>query len=691
MSALRAACLVAALLGTSAHARPFTAHDLVMLDRISDPHLSPDGSRVVYDIRSTDLAANKGTHALWVVCANCAPGPTSQPVRLAASAGGATNPRWSPDGNAIFFLSMRSGSAQVWRTDLSAAPIGTAPVQVTKLPVPVGTFAISPDGNTLVVSLAVFPDCETPACTKQRLDARKSQKATGQIFDKLFVRHWDEWADGTRNHLFALHLNAQGIAGGTPTPLMAHFDGDTPSKPFGDDADFAISPDSHTLVFSAREAGRTEPWSTNFDLFEVKLDGTEAPKDLTVANPAWDAAPSFSPDGKQLAYKAMKRPGFEADRFGIMIRDLASGATREIDPTWDRSAGELKWASTGQLLVTVEDHGHEILASVDPLSGAHTALTQDGHVAAVTEAGGRIVVARDSLAGPAELYRVEGGKIAPLTNRAAEQLAGVEMAPYEQFSFSGWNNELVSGFVMKPYGFQPGRKYPVAFIVHGGPQSSFGDDWSFRWNPQFYAGAGFASVFIDFHGSTGYGQAFTDSISGHWGDRPLDDLQKGWNAALAKYPFLDSNRACALGASYGGFMVYWMAGNWNGPFKCFVDHDGVFDNRMMGYSTEELWFSEWENGHATPWEQPQDYERFNPIDHVASWAKPMLVVHSALDYRIPLEQGLAAFTALQRKGVPSEFLTFPDENHWVLKPQNSLQWHATVLAWLKRWTAGRPE
>ncbi|MEJ0045560.1 MAG: S9 family peptidase [Rhodospirillales bacterium] len=241
---------------------------------------------------------------------------------------------------------------------------------------------------------------------------------------------------------------------------------------------------------------------------------------------------------------------------------------------------------------------------------------------------------------------------------------------------------------MKPYGFQAGKKYPVAFIVHGGPQSSFGDDWSFRWNPQFYAGAGFASVFIDFHGSDGYGQAFTDSISGHWGDRPLEDLQKGWAAALAKYGFLDGDRACALGASYGGYMVYWMAGNWSAPFKCFVDHDGVFDNRMMGYSTEELWFSEWENGHATPWEKPENYERFNPIDHVGAWTKPMLVVHSALDFRIPLEQGLAAFSALQRKGVPSELLTFPDENHWVLKPQNSLQWHATVEAWLKRWIGG---
>jgi acylaminoacyl-peptidase len=266
----------------------------------------------------------------------------------------------------------------------------------------------------------------------------------------------------------------------------------------------------------------------------------------------------------------------------------------------------------------------------------------------------------------------------------------VEFGAYEPFTFPGWNGETVHGYVVKPAGFVAGKRYPVAFIVHGGPQGSFADGWSYRWNPQTYAGAGFASVFVDFHGSTGYGQAFTDAISAHWGDRPLEDLQKGWSAALTRYPFLDGNRACALGASYGGFMIYWMEGVWSAPWKCLVDHDGVFDNRMMGYATEELWFSEWENGHATPWENPGNYERFNPINHVADWHTPMLVIHSGRDYRIPLEQGLAAFTALQRKGIASEFLTFPDENHWVLKPQNSVEWHTTVLDWLRRWAGGAP-
>jgi acylaminoacyl-peptidase len=668
---LIAAALVAA---GSAQARPFTAKDLVTLDRVSDPHLSPDGKTVAYDVRSTDLAANKGVHAIWTVCTDCGAAET---LRIT----NAGNPRWSPDGSAIYFLSSRSGSSQVWR---AAQGGGAPPVQVTHLPLDVGTFRLAPDGKTLVVSQAVFADCETPACTRQRQDAHAAQKSTGTLYTKLFVRHWDEWADGTRNHLFALHLGANGVASGDPMPLMAHFDGDVPGKPFGGDEDFAISPDSRTLIFSARLAGRSEPWSTNFDLFLAPLDASLPPQDITPRNTAWDAAPLFSPDGTRLAYKAMKRPGFEADRFGIIVRTLKTGATFEIDPEWDRSPEKLAWSADGNTLyATAADTGRGLLFRIDVKTGAVTKLTGDGHVGDFDVAGPTLVYAKDSLGGPAELFRLGGGQI---THADTKQLAGVAFAPYEQFSFTGWNNETVHGYVMKPYGYEPGKTYPVAFIVHGGPQGSFGDDWSYRWNPQFYAGAGFASVFIDFHGSNSYGQAFTDSISGHWGDRPLEDLRKGWAAALAKYKFLDGNRACALGASYGGFMVYWMAGNWNTPWKCFVDHDGVFDNRMMGYSTEELWFSEWENGHATPWENPRNYERFNPIDHVADWTKPMLVIHSAHDYRIPLEQGLAAFTALQRKGVPSEFLTFPDENHWVLKPQNSLQWHDTVEAWLKRWT-----
>ncbi len=672
---------LAAVLAVStppAQARPFTPHDLAMLNRVSGPRLSPDGKWVVFSQRSTDWDANKGFHSVWVVCTDCADPAPREIARPGDS------PAWAPDGRSAYFLSARSGSMQVWRVGAD----GQGAAQVTHLPLDVGAFRVSLDGHTLVVSQAVFPDCETPACTKARQDEKAKQKASGTLYDHLFVRHWDEWADGTRNHLFALALDAQGVASGDPVPLMAHFDGDTPTKPFGGEEDFAISPDSKSLVFSARLAGKSEPWSTNFDLYQVKLNGTGAPVNLTADNKAWDGSPAFSPDGTKLVYLAMKRPGFEADRFGIMVRDLSSGAAREIDPAWDRSAEAVRWGADNKTLyVAAEDLGHDSLFAIDAASGTPQKLTQTGHVSSFDTAAGQVVFAQDSLGAPDDLFMLQPDGARQITHVNATALAGVDLAPYEQFSFAGWNNETVHGYVMQPGRLAAGRKYPVAFIVHGGPQSSFGDGWSYRWNPQTYASAGYGVVFIDFHGSPGYGQAFTDSISSHWGDRPLEDLQKGWEAALAKYPFLDGDRACALGASYGGYMIYWMAGNWNAPWKCLVDHDGVFDNRIMGYATEELWFSEWENGHATPWEKPENYERFNAVNHVADWRVPMLVIHSAKDYRIPLEQGLAAFTALQRKGIPSEFLTFPDENHWVLKPQNSVLWHATVLDWLHRWTS----
>jgi len=666
--ALSAACL-------TANAEPFTAKLMASLDRADEPRVSPDGKYALYDLRTVDYAANKAAHALWLVDLK-----SKQSRRLKAAAA-ASQGRWAPDGS-IYFLASRDGITQVYRTDV----MGEKAVQVTHTGLDVGTFRIAPDGKTLVISQSVFPDCPDIACTVKRSKAKEDAKNTGVVYDRVFIRHWDSWADGTRNHLYAVHL-VDGLADGKLVALMPGFDGDAPTKPFGGDGDFDISPDSKTLVFSAKLAGKSEPWTTNFDLWQVPLDGSKAPEDLTAGNPAWDAAPAFSPDGKWLAYSAMKRPGFEADRFGLMLRNVATGETHEVAPNWDRSAEGPIWSRDGKrLLVASDDAGQHRIFSIDPLSGNVTSLTGQGTAGSFDVSPSGIVYAQDNLTSPAQLYAEKfGGKAVKLTNIDADKLKGVAWGAAEQFSFPGWNGEKVYGYIVKPANYEKGKKYPVALLIHGGPQGSMANHFHYRWNPQVYAGAGYVAVMIDFHGSTGYGQAFTDAISQHWGDRPLEDLQKGWTYVLSKYDFVDGNRACALGGSYGGFMVNWIAGHWNAPFKCLVSHDGVFDARGMGYATEELWFDEWEHG-GTVYDVPENFEKFNPLNAVKNWTKPILFVQGGRDYRIPLDQAIGAFTIAQRRGVESKLLYFPDENHWVLKPQNSVQWHDEVLGWLKKYT-----
>jgi dipeptidyl aminopeptidase/acylaminoacyl peptidase len=657
--------------------KPLTVRDMVNFDRVSEPALSRDGKLVVFSVRQTDYAANKGVTSLWIDNL----GTHGIPKRLLADGMTGNSGAFAPDGQSVYFISSNSGSDQIWRQPVA----GGAATQVSNYPLDVGGFKLSPDGKSLALSFDVFPDCQDLACTKKHLEATAANKASGRIFDKLFIRHWDTWEDGRRSQLFTAAIGADGKTAAEPTLVSIGIDGDVPSKPFGDPSEFNWSPDSKWLAFDVRIAGRSEPWSTNFDVYLTPADGSAAPRDLTEANKAWDAAPVFSPDGKTLYYRAMKRPGFEADRFALMEMNLATGATREIDPAWDRSADGITLSADGKtIFTTADDMGQHPLFAVNIASGAVKQIVGAGTVSAIDIAGDTLVFTRDSLKSPDQLFvaRPDGSAQRPVSHNNDDKMKDIAFGDFEQFSFPGWNGDTVHGYVLKPWNYEAGKKYPVAFLIHGGPQGSFGNDWSFRWNPEWYAGLGYAVVMVDFHGSTGYGQAFTDAISQHWGDRPLEDLQKGWAAALQKYQFLDGTDACALGASYGGYMIYWIAGNWSSPWKCLVDHDGVFDNRMMGYATEELWFSEWENG-GTPWANPEGYERFNPVDHVKDWKVPMLIVHNQLDMRIPIEQGIAAFTALQRKGIESKFLSFPNEDHWVLKPQNSVEWHDTVSAWLK--------
>jgi dipeptidyl aminopeptidase/acylaminoacyl peptidase len=669
---------------------PFDISDLVMMDRVSDPQLSSDGRYAAFSVRSTDYAANKGINAIYVQDLSST---GAQPVGVVAKE--ASSPRWSPDGHSLFYVAPVGGVAQLWRLDFPADKHGldlagaAKRIQVSHGPLDIDDYKLSPDGKSVLLSYAVFTDCNDLACTKERLDGRAKDKSTGTLYNMLFVRHWDTWSDGRRSQLYLGRFGADGSLPVEPTWLSRGIDGDIPSKPFGDDSEFAFSPDGKAVYFDARIAGNSEPWSTNFDVFKVPADGSSAPQDLTAANKGWDAYPVPSPDGKTLYYLAMKTPGFEADRFGIMAMDLTTGAIREVDPSWDRSAGSMQVSADGKtLFVTADDEGQHPLFSVDVANGTVDKLVDSGSVSAYTIAGKRILLARDDLKHPSDLYTVStgGNGLKQVTHFNEVRLKNAKMGDVQFFTFQGWNNQSVQGYVVKPADYRAGQKYPVAFIIHGGPQGAMNNDWSYRWNPQTYAGQGFAVVTINFHGSTGYGQAFTDSISGDWGGKPLEDLKLGWQAALDKYHFLDGDRACALGASYGGYMTYWIAGVWNKPWRCLVDHDGVFDARMMYYATDELWFEEHENG-GSQFDVPENYEKFNPLNHVKDWRVPMLVIHSGDDFRIPITQGLGAFTALQRQGIPSEFLTFPDENHWVLKPQNSVLWHETVNAWLKKWTA----
>ena len=673
-SILALLAFVAPLAAAAEATHPFNARDLWSMDRISDPQPDPQGNRIVFSLRQTDFATNGAKNDLWTVNAD-----GSGLRRLTADAKRNSEPRWAPDGKTLYFLSTRSSSSQIWRMGLD----GGAPAQVSNFPLDVSALKVSPDGAMLAFSLEVYPDCVDLACTKKRADEADAAQATGKIYDRLFVRRWDTWGNGRRNHLFVMPA-----AGGVPVDLSKALDADVPSRPFGGAEEFAFTPDGKSVVFSARISGQTEAWSTNFDLYRVPVDGSKTPENLTAANLAWDTQPAFSPDGKTMAYMAMVRPGFEADRFHVRLRDLATGADRELAPEWDRSPGELIWSRDGRtIFASATDLGRGTLFAIDVATGATRRLTSEGTVRSPALLGnGRLIFGRDTFRSPVELFTVkaDGSGLSQITQINKEKLAAVEMTTPERFSFQGAGGDTVYGWVAKPVGWKEGQKAPIAFLIHGGPQGSFEDNFHYRWNAQTYAGAGYATVMIDFHGSTGYGQAFTDAISKDWGGGPLEDLQKGLAAALQKYPWLDGDRACALGASYGGYMINWIAGRWPDGFKCLVNHDGLFDQRAMYYTTEELWFPEWEQG-GPYYENPEIHEKWNPANYVANWKTPMLVVHGGLDFRVPDGQGLATFTALQRRGIPSRLLYLPDEGHWVLHAANSLLWHETVLGWLDRW------
>jgi dipeptidyl aminopeptidase/acylaminoacyl peptidase len=665
------------LLSASALARPFTPQDMVALSRVGAPVVSPDGRWMVWQQRETDLAANGGRSDLWRLDLKAR---GAVPAKIASlSQSNETDPAFGPDGQ-LYFLSDRGQANAVWRVAMT----GGAPTQVTG-PYDLSGYKVSPKGDAILV----WADRPVGAAS---LDAKQADKVpdagSGRTYDRLFVRHWDSWADGQRSQLFVIPLQG-GKAAGPGRAIVGGLEGDSPSKPFGDASEVAWSADGRAVYFALREAGRVESLSTNLDIFAAPADGSVAPVNLTQANQATDTSPKVSPDGRWLAWAAMKRPGYEADRLVLWVRELATGRTRAVTEAWDRSVGSIDWAPDSRsLYVTAGDTLDTPAFRVDLADGKVHRLTGAGHVSALAPLpGGGFVYALDSLTAPTDLWKWEpNGRVTRLTSVNAGRLAGVDVPTVNRFSFKGAGGDTVWGFAMKPASLPAGTKAPVAFVVHGGPQGSFSDSWSYRWNPMAWAGHGYAVVSVDFHGSTGYGQAFTDAINKDWGGKPLTDLKLGLKAATDRFDFLDGDNACAAGGSYGGYMMNWIEGKWPDRFKCIVQHDGVFDARAMAYETEELWFDEWEHGGKPYYEAAADYERWNPVNTVTDWKTPQLVITSEKDFRIPYTQGLAAFTALQRRDIPSRLLVFPDENHWVLKPKNSLQWYSEVFAWMDRWT-----
>ncbi|WOT03663.1 dipeptidyl-peptidase 5 [Shewanella youngdeokensis] len=660
---------------TAASPTPFAVQQLVKINKLHSAVLSQDGTKVVYAIKNVD-SNGKGSSDLYIQDLT-----TANVKQITQFAGTEHSVAFGPNDKSIYFVAARNGSSQLYQLPLN----GGEAKQVTDFPLDVEGFKLSNDGTQAVINMRVFPECDDLACSKDKFDAETARTSTGKEYKQLMVRHWDTWNDHSRSHLFVAQLNGDTVT--TAVDVTAGLDTETPPKPFSGMEEVTFTPDGKHVVYSAKAPSKDQAWTTNYDLWQVSVDGGEV-KNLTESNKAWDAHPTYSADGRYLAYLAMTKPGFEADRYRIMLRDTVTGQEKEVAPLWDRSPSSLAFGTDNKtLFVTAQDIGQVSIFEVNTQFGDVKTIFNEGSNNIVGLAADKLVFSHKSLVEPGDLYSVnlDGQNLNRLTEINKDKLAEITFGEYQQFSFKGWNNEEVYGYWIKPANYKQGEKYPIAFLVHGGPQGSFGNTFSSRWNAQLWAGAGYGVVMIDFHGSTGYGQAFTDSITQDWGGKPLEDLQKGLAAVTQQQKWLDGDRACALGGSYGGYMMNWIQGNWNDGFKCLVNHAGLFDMRSMYYVTEELWFPEYEFG--GPYDKNKAlYEKFNPVNFVDNWKTPMLVIHGEKDFRVPYGQGLAAYTLMQRKGIPSELLIYPDENHWILNPDNLEQWYKNVLGWMDRWT-----
>ena len=650
--------------------RPMTVDDLLAVKGVADPQVSPDGKLVVYQVSEYDTKAGKAQSDLWLV--PVAGGPAS---RLTTASGNDTHPRWSPDGKSVAFTSTRSGSSQIWLIALG----GGEARQLTKLPIDVSGPIWSPKATSLAFVAEVYPG-KTPAETADKDKEKEESKSKARVYDQLMIRHWASWDEGKKSHLFVVD-----VATSEAKDLTPKLTSNTPPGPFGGSNDYAFSADGQTLAFTAEPGTRDFAWITNNDIWTVMINGREL-KNETADNLGTDSQPSFSPDGKSFAWVSQARGGFEADQSVLKVRNIATGSVILDSKLQDRSVQSYAWESAESLIGVVDSDGGQSIAryqigaapeyQIKVKGGANTSVQP------VPRSSGDLVFVKSSSDHPAELYfsRADGQGLKALTTHNDEFVAQLDLAKAEGFSFKGADGDKVSGWLIRPPGFDPAKKYPVVFLIHGGPQGAWHDEWVARWNYAMFAAPGYAVIAINPRGSTGYGQKFTDQISQDWNGKVYTDLMTGLDFALKTYLFLDESKMAAAGGSYGGYMVNWIAGH-SDRFKALISHAGVFDLTSMYGTTEELWFAEWEFG-GPPWKNNALYKKLSPSEFAENFKTPTLVIHGALDFRVPDAQGLGMFTCLQRMGVPSRYLWFPDEGHWILKPANRIVWWREMQGWL---------
>src|SRR5436190_1209150 len=658
--------------------RPFNFDDMMLIRRVSDPQLSPDGRTIAFVIGDVDKNANRTVSHIYTIPADQ---PNSIPKQFTTGSPSASAPRWSPDGKLIAFIK----GGQIWLMDAD----GRRERQLSKISSGAGNPVWSPDGKWIAFNSDVYPECNNDQCNESEDKRIEGSKVQAKVTERLLFRHWVEWRDRKRTHVFVIPSSGGSAVDFTPG------DFDSPPYAASSNVDYAFSPDSREISY-LRNPDKVEATSTNSDIFVASLT-TKDQKNITSANRGYDASPIYTPDGKYILYRSQAMATFEADRWRIMRYDRSSGQAVELTTGFDQQVDEMTLSRDGRTIYfSAGTRGKSPIYSVpvEPDLRLRIATQVKPVISDVYASGlnvspnGSITFVSSSLKTPAEIYRVnaDGSGKMRLTNVNENILRYFPMAEAESIEWKGGLNAPIQGWIIKPGFFDPNKKYPLLVLIHGGPQGAWGDSWGYRWNPQVFANAGYVVFMPNQRGSTGFGQKFVNDISGDWGGKAFIDIKNGVAEVLRTKNYVDKDRIGAAGASYGGYMIDWLLGHNNDPrfrFKAFVSHAGVYNLESMATATEEVWFPNWEFK-GMPWENPAMYARWSPNKFVTNFNTPTLVTAGELDYRVPYDQSLQLYTTLQLRNVPSKLIVFPDEGHWILKPQNSEFWYKNVLDWFAK-------